>query len=340
MKYGFARSRQNNRGVASAIPASPTIDGTSPLPDATDGEAYSHQLTTTGGLTPIAYSAVGLPAWLSMSAAGLLTGTPSGTSSNSFTVIATDGIGRSDAVEFSLEVVAAVSLDPADFTGYYDAETAHLTLSGSDITSYLDQGTAGINCTNVFGTKNTQEAAGLDGYAVSLGAASNDNWYRSAANASGQLAEGAGCIAVVFKASSIAENKILWALENTAHGLLYLFDDAGVKKVRATLGSGGQQVTVTGGEVTLNAWHTVIVRYNGQVVDLYLDTAAKVTATGTGGDVLATRLAQRFQLLSNGGGNCLQGRCAFAGIKNICPDDAGITDLKAAIKAKYASCGL
>ena len=109
MKFGFARSRAGNFGVASSLPAAPDIDQTSPLSDATDGQAYSNQLTTTGGLTPVVYTVTSgtLPSGITLSSSGLLSGTHSGTGQFTFTITATEGLLRTNAVAFTLDVVTA-----------------------------------------------------------------------------------------------------------------------------------------------------------------------------------------------------------------------------------------
>lgn len=229
--------------------------------------------------------------------------------------------------------------DPADYTAYYDADPdSHMTLTGSDIDSQLDQGTAAINCTNVFGSDNTRDTSTkLDGYNTILGAASDDNWYRSAANASGILAEGAGMFVFAVRPTSIPSARVLWALENSAQGAITLFDDSGTYKVKVLLGQGGQQAIVNSTAVTLNTWNFVFVRYSGQDVYVQINNASEQSVSGTGGDVLATRLAQRYQILSNGGTQVMQGNAAVIAIRNTFPDATEKAAIKAAFKAKYAS---
>jgi hypothetical protein len=72
----------------SAITVSPAT-----LPNATDGSAYSQQLSASGGPAgTYAFTSSALPAWLNLSSSGLLSGTPStgDVGSFSFTVTATD----------------------------------------------------------------------------------------------------------------------------------------------------------------------------------------------------------------------------------------------------------
>ena len=69
-----------------------SITSTSPLPSGTVGMAYSYQLQTTGSQAPIVYSIASgsLPPGLSMSQAGVLSGTPTTGGVYSFTVRSTD----------------------------------------------------------------------------------------------------------------------------------------------------------------------------------------------------------------------------------------------------------
>src|SRR3970040_1526198 len=58
--------------------AAPKITTTSPLPQATRGTPYSYQLEVTGGAPPYVWTIVegSLPAGLTMSSSGLISGTP------------------------------------------------------------------------------------------------------------------------------------------------------------------------------------------------------------------------------------------------------------------------
>jgi hypothetical protein len=77
----------------------------SPLPAATLHSAYSETLAATGGSGVYSWSAVGLPAWLSLSASGVLTGTPPATASASFTITVTESNGATRSGTFALTVL-------------------------------------------------------------------------------------------------------------------------------------------------------------------------------------------------------------------------------------------
>jgi hypothetical protein len=59
-------------------------------PEATKGEAYSFQFTASGGTSPYNWTATGLPAGLSLSPNGFLSGTPTIAGSFNVTVTVSD----------------------------------------------------------------------------------------------------------------------------------------------------------------------------------------------------------------------------------------------------------
>ena len=60
------------------------------LPNGVVGQAYSLQCNATGGLAPYVWSATNLPAGLSISSGGLISGTPTGAGSGNVTLTVTD----------------------------------------------------------------------------------------------------------------------------------------------------------------------------------------------------------------------------------------------------------
>ena len=63
---------------------------TAALPNGVVGVAYSVQLQATGGIGPYTWSATGLPAGLTLTSDGLLSGTPSASGSGSVVLAVTD----------------------------------------------------------------------------------------------------------------------------------------------------------------------------------------------------------------------------------------------------------
>lgn len=71
---------------------------------ATVGQPMSLQLTATGGSAPYSWSATGLPAGLSISGSGLISGTPTAAGSSTVVAAVTDAGNDTDSVSFALTV--------------------------------------------------------------------------------------------------------------------------------------------------------------------------------------------------------------------------------------------
>ena len=86
--------------------APPTITTSTTLPGGTPGVAYSQNLTATGGTPPYTWAVTGgaLPAGLTLSSGGALSGTPTTVGSYSFTAQVTDSAGGTASATFSLAV--------------------------------------------------------------------------------------------------------------------------------------------------------------------------------------------------------------------------------------------
>jgi alpha-tubulin suppressor-like RCC1 family protein len=93
----------SKRVQVSVPPPNPVVATTS-LPKAVIGRAYSTTLTATLGTTPYTWSATGLPAGLTLSAAGVLTGTTVLPGSFPLTVIVTDSGGRTGSAALTFTV--------------------------------------------------------------------------------------------------------------------------------------------------------------------------------------------------------------------------------------------
>jgi hypothetical protein len=99
-------------------PPCPTIVvSPSALPNVTQGVAANLTLTATGGTGPFVFSVVAgsLPAGLSLSSGGVLSGTPAAVGSSTFTVRATNAGSCFTDTAFTLTVVAAVPAMPQVF---------------------------------------------------------------------------------------------------------------------------------------------------------------------------------------------------------------------------------
>ena len=94
--------------------ATPYFTSPSQLPEAVLAAAYSQQLAATLGTAPLTYAPGSnpLPPGLSLSPAGLLSGTPTIAGTHFFSVRVTDAVGRSTEQTFSLKVLAPVPPPP------------------------------------------------------------------------------------------------------------------------------------------------------------------------------------------------------------------------------------
>ena len=101
----------------------PALTFTGSLPNAVLGATFSQTLTAAGGLAPYTYAvtAGSLPAGLSLSAAGMLSGTPTSAGASSFTVTATDSESTPQTVSLTLVLLVtyAATATDAELTGPY-----------------------------------------------------------------------------------------------------------------------------------------------------------------------------------------------------------------------------
>ncbi len=92
-----------------APPPNPPRITTTTLPDGIVGQPYNQTLQATGGTGALKWSLSGgsLPAMLSLSPAGVISGTPTNAGNSNFTVQVTDSLNQSDTQALSIDVSAA-----------------------------------------------------------------------------------------------------------------------------------------------------------------------------------------------------------------------------------------
>ncbi|MEO8597546.1 MAG: putative Ig domain-containing protein [Candidatus Solibacter sp.] len=100
------------------LPAALTIT-TTPPPNGVAGTTYSVAVTVTGGTGPFTYSATGLPAGLSISAAGVISGTPTTPGTSTVVVTVKDSAGATATNSFTI-TVGLPSTPPLNFSGVGD----------------------------------------------------------------------------------------------------------------------------------------------------------------------------------------------------------------------------
>jgi len=108
--------RDQQQGTASmrfALTVQPppplVITSSSPLPNGTATVSYSYVLNVSGGTPPYSWGLVGnLPAGLSLSPAGQITGTPTTAGTSQFTSVGNDSAKATARAQFSLTIQASV----------------------------------------------------------------------------------------------------------------------------------------------------------------------------------------------------------------------------------------
>jgi hypothetical protein len=119
------------------------VDTTS-LPDGTVGQAYSEQLMASGGAAPYTWSVVGgsLPAWASLTADGVLSGSPDAAGTTTFTVQVQDANGATASQVLSLTVLPA---PPPELTLTLSADNvSEVYVNGVQVGSTSNWKTAGV----------------------------------------------------------------------------------------------------------------------------------------------------------------------------------------------------
>ncbi|WP_276947100.1 G1 family glutamic endopeptidase [Ferrimicrobium acidiphilum] len=123
--------------VIAIIPAGTQIT-TSSLPSATVGMHYRDQLQATDGVT---WSATGLPPGMSLSASGLLSGTPTQAGQSDLQITATNIYGSPTSVNLVLNVSPpTVSSASANWAGYIESGSGFTSVSGEFNVASLARG--------------------------------------------------------------------------------------------------------------------------------------------------------------------------------------------------------
>jgi outer membrane autotransporter protein len=253
--------------------ASPTLTLTpAALPAGTGGVAYSQALTASGGIAPYSYvvSAGSLPAGLSLTAAGLLSGTPTVAGSFAFSVTATDsttGVAGTAVHNYTLVLAApAIAISPATVPNGVRGVAYSQTLSASGGTAgYTFAVTAGALPTGL-----TLSAAGVLSGTPTV--AASNTFTVTATDALGFSASQAYTQAIA-ETAPVAHADAATTLGAAAVTVAVTANDTGlIDSIAITTAPVNGTVVVTG----LTAVYTANANYSGT------DTFA-YTATGPGG---------------------------------------------------------
>ncbi|MFT0519097.1 putative Ig domain-containing protein [Pseudomonas faucium] len=148
----------SNTATVSVTVTAPTIALTpTSIPGATVASAYSATLTASGGAAPYTYSVTAgtLPAGITLSTAGVLSGTPTAAGNFSFTITATDHTGFSGAQAFSVAIA-----NQAPVAGAVSASIA-ANSSATPIDLVLDGGAASSIAVSTAPSHGTATVSGL-----------------------------------------------------------------------------------------------------------------------------------------------------------------------------------
>ena len=135
----------------------PTISNPSPLPSWTINRPYSRTITATGGTGALTFSDAGstLPSWLTITNAGLLSGTPPATGTVNFTLKVTDTLSASSSKAFALTInpmpAVTTTLLPSTTSGIVYGQTLAesggtptFSWSAAGLPGWLNLTTAGV----------------------------------------------------------------------------------------------------------------------------------------------------------------------------------------------------
>jgi Peptidase A4 family len=171
VRHGQAQRRATvlQAGVAAAQstppappPATPALSiVVTPLPSAAAGSPYSATLVATGGTSPYVWSIASgsLPAGLSLSTTGAITGTPTAVGETSFSVLATDATlaaAKTATATLSINVISlsTSTATSSNWSGYFETGGPFTAVTGTfTVPNLAASGT----------TTDTSEWVGIDG---------------------------------------------------------------------------------------------------------------------------------------------------------------------------------
>ncbi len=212
----FTYTASNTSGTSA--PATVTITvvapmisvGPSTLPNPTAGTAYSQTISASGGAAPYSFAVVAgtLPAGLALSAAGVLSGTPTAAGPSNFTVRATDS-STGSGPSFGSRAYSVTTIVAAPVAGAALASVAYNS-SANPITLNLSGGAAASVAMATAAAHGTVTASGTSiYYTPTAGYAGADSFTYTASNASGTSAPATVSVTVLDPFFSVAADGAL-----------------------------------------------------------------------------------------------------------------------------------
>jgi prepilin-type N-terminal cleavage/methylation domain-containing protein len=138
-----------NSGTASktfslVIAPAPAINVPSGLDWTVNRDYPGTQVTATGGVTPFTWSVTGLPAGLTMSAAGVITGTPTATGTSTATVTVVDSLGGTDSQPYTFTINPPPVINESSIPGGENAVPYSTTLTANSGTLQYTWAASGL----------------------------------------------------------------------------------------------------------------------------------------------------------------------------------------------------
>jgi hypothetical protein len=281
-------------GAAGKTTVGPYINTPSTLSDAIVNQSYNQTITAIRGSAPINYTLIGgaLPAGLTLSSTGVISGTPTVAGSFSFTIRATDSAALFAQQLFTLQVYAIIS-PPTDMLSWWRAENNALDSVGNHNGTL----TGGIS----FGPGRVGQAFNLDGSSgyVAIPNSSSLNFTGPFSvevwvNGGTQQPAIGGNFLIIDKSHGFADSTG-WAMQGAPDGLVGFFMGQG--------GGGANNFSGTGTTTTIldNQWHHLVGVFTGSQALLYKDGVLE----GTSGIITAPAANSRDVEIGSswGGGN-------------------------------------
>lgn len=259
------------------------------------------------GTGPYSWKAAGLPAGLSMTSGGLLTGTPTAAGTYTVTFIATDATGQAAVATRSLVVKTALSVgSPASLTAGQVGRPYTATLAGAGGTSPYSYTATGLPAGLVLATDGTitgtPTAAGTSTVVVTV----TDAIFATATRTYTLTVRAALAVATTSLPNGTAGSAYTSTTVTASGGLApYAFSAVGLPS-GMTISSAG----VIGGTPTAAGTYTIAVT----ATDAAAATATRsftISIIAAGGDAKPFARAARFQVLTEG--NALLGTWEIQG---------------------------
>lgn len=187
----FTYTASNNSGTSTAASVTLTVSrptltvtpASGALPGGQFGAPYVQTITGSGGTAPYTYSATGLPAGLSASGSGTLSGTPTAAGSYTLSILVTDANGSTGSANYTLSIVVQPPVaGPVSLSVASNSRNNPVTLN-------LSGGAATSVAVASLPTHGTATASGLSiTYTPASGYVGVDSFSYTATNASGTSA--------------------------------------------------------------------------------------------------------------------------------------------------------